>query len=124
MNLPSILNGICDFSGYLDVEGKKMKEIHAAGAEKFNGADWTGPRRHCLRGNCSTSSICFDRAQIVRHRRAEQGRKEPQHQRDFSGVRAADYRPAKSGLLRDLDALLEHVESAIKNADATVDAEF
>jgi LuxR family maltose regulon positive regulatory protein len=116
MNLPSILNGICDFSGYLDVDGNKMKEIHAL-VRKINGADWTG-HDDIAAGELAYQFNLLDRAQSCAIEGLNKGEKNHNINAIFPGYALLITSLQKAGFYEDLDALLEHVDAAIKNADA------
>lgn len=116
MNLPSILNGIRDFSGYLDVEGKKMKSIHAL-VRKINGADWTG-HDDIASGEIAYQFNMLDRAQSCAIEGLNKGEKNSNINAIFPGYALLITSLQKAGFYEDLDVLLEHVETAIKIADA------
>jgi LuxR family maltose regulon positive regulatory protein len=116
MNLPSILNGIRDFSGYLDVEGKKMKEIHAL-VRKINGADWTG-HDDIASGEIAYQFNMLDRAQSCAIEGLNKGENNNNINAIFPGYALLITSLQKAGFYEDLDVLFEHVASAIKNADA------
>jgi LuxR family maltose regulon positive regulatory protein len=116
MNLPSILNGICDFSGYLDVEGRKMKEIHAL-VRNINGADWTG-HDDIASGEIAYQFNLLDRAQSCAIEGLNKGEKNNNINAIFPGYALLIMALQKGGFYEDLNALLEHVEAAIKKAGA------
>ncbi|TGE35347.1 hypothetical protein E4K67_25470 [Desulfosporosinus fructosivorans] len=116
MNLPSILNGIRDFSGYLDVEGKKMKAIHAL-VRKINGADWTG-HDDIASGEIAYQFNLLDRAQSCAIEGLNKGEKNSNINAIFPGYALLITSLQKAGFYEDLDVLLEHVETAIKTLGA------